>query len=165
LSGRVQQPRERPSVTALTDALGRAPNHQANVLDLVSPTPGRVPFGIGLTIRFLSYREDLFREQVNSFARCFYAAIGNKPQGLAVERLMRIVVPKRGQIIRVLYSEFGHILGHRLNITTQALDVGALTHPCEGRGARELDGLLQPRLMFTNARGLFPPRRRPPGPA
>jgi 4-hydroxy-4-methyl-2-oxoglutarate aldolase len=84
LSGRVQQPRERPSVTALTDALGRAPNHQANVLDLVSPTPGRVPFGIGLTIRFLSYREDLFREQVNSFARCFYAAIGNKLQGKVI---------------------------------------------------------------------------------
>ncbi len=56
---------------------------------------------------------------------------------LAVERLLEIEVPKRGQVIRVLYSEIGRILSHLLNITTQALDVGALTPPVWGFEERE----------------------------
>jgi 4-hydroxy-4-methyl-2-oxoglutarate aldolase len=84
LSGSVQEPRERPSVAAVTDALGRVLNHQANVPDLVSPTPGRVLFDVAVTIRFLSHQEDLLREEVNSFARCFYTAIGTKPQGKVI---------------------------------------------------------------------------------
>jgi hypothetical protein len=137
LSGRVQEPRERPSVAAVAGALGRVLNHEANLLDLILRTPGRVLFSVAVTIRSLPYREDLFHEDANSFARCFYAATGNESQGLAVERLMGIVVPKRGQLIRVLYSESGHILSHRLNITTQALDVGALTPPLWGFEERE----------------------------
>ncbi len=82
--GSVQEPPGRPSVAAVTDALGRVLHHQANVLDLVSPTPGRVLFGVAVTIRFLPYREDLFQDEANSFARCFYAAIGNEPQGKVV---------------------------------------------------------------------------------
>jgi NADH-quinone oxidoreductase subunit D len=46
-------------------------------------------------------------------------------------------VPKRGQLIRVLYSEIGRLLSHLLNITTQALDVGALTPPLWGFEERE----------------------------
>jgi hypothetical protein len=46
-------------------------------------------------------------------------------------------VPRRGQLIRVLYSEIGRILSHLLNITTQALDVGALTPPLWGFEERE----------------------------
>jgi 4-hydroxy-4-methyl-2-oxoglutarate aldolase len=80
----VQEPPERPSVAAVTDALGRVFHHEANVLDLVSPTPGRVLFGVAVTIRFLPYRKDLFQEEANSFARCFYAAIGNEPHGKVV---------------------------------------------------------------------------------
>ncbi|MBK8457047.1 MAG: NADH-quinone oxidoreductase subunit D [Phyllobacteriaceae bacterium] len=56
---------------------------------------------------------------------------------LAVERLLGVAVPKRGQLIRVLYSEIGRILNHLLNITTQALDVGALTPPLWGFEERE----------------------------
>ena len=56
---------------------------------------------------------------------------------LAVERLLDIEVPKRGQIIRVLYSEIGRIMSHILNVTTQALDVGALTPPLWGFEERE----------------------------
>lgn len=82
--GSVQEPPERPSVAAVTDALGRVLHHQATVLDLVSPTPGRVLFGVAVTIRFLPYREDLFQVDANSFARCFYAAIGDEPQGKVV---------------------------------------------------------------------------------
>ena len=46
---------------------------------------------------------------------------------LAVEKLMQIEVPVRGQYIRVLFSEITRILNHILNITTFALDVGAMT--------------------------------------
>src|SRR5215472_15185206 len=43
---------------------------------------------------------------------------------LAVERLLGITIPRRGQLIRVLYSEIGRLLSHLLNVTTQAMDVG-----------------------------------------
>ncbi len=46
---------------------------------------------------------------------------------LAIEKLLDIEVPKRGQYIRVLFSEITRILNHILNITTFALDVGAMT--------------------------------------
>tara|TARA_A100001011_G_scaffold397740_1_gene499745 strand:+ start:371 stop:1552 length:1182 start_codon:yes stop_codon:yes gene_type:complete len=46
---------------------------------------------------------------------------------LAVEKLMNINVPLRGQYIRVLFSEITRILNHILNLTTFALDVGAMT--------------------------------------
>jgi NADH-quinone oxidoreductase subunit D len=46
---------------------------------------------------------------------------------LAVEKLLGCEVPKRGQYIRVLFSELTRILNHCLNIATQALDVGATT--------------------------------------
>src|ERR1700732_4421915 len=56
---------------------------------------------------------------------------------LAVERLLGISVPRRGQLIRVLYSEIGRLLSHLLNVTTQAMDVGALTPPLWGFEERE----------------------------
>src|SRR3954463_13443802 len=46
---------------------------------------------------------------------------------LAVEKLLQITPPVRGQYIRVLFSEISRILNHLLNITTYALDVGAIT--------------------------------------
>jgi NADH-quinone oxidoreductase subunit D len=46
-------------------------------------------------------------------------------------------VPRRGQLIRVLYCEIGRILSHLLNVTTQAMDVGALTPPLWGFEERE----------------------------
>ena len=56
---------------------------------------------------------------------------------LAVEKLLGLEVPKRGQLIRVLYSEIGRLLSHLLNVTTQAMDVGALTPPLWGFEERE----------------------------
>ncbi|AGF75904.1 NADH-quinone oxidoreductase subunit D [Bartonella vinsonii] len=56
---------------------------------------------------------------------------------LAVEKLLGVEVPKRGQLIRVLFSEIGRILNHLLNVTTQAMDVGALTPPLWGFEQRE----------------------------
>ncbi len=46
-------------------------------------------------------------------------------------------MPRRGQLIRVLYCEIGRILSHLLNVTTQAMDVGALTPPLWGFEERE----------------------------
>ncbi|WP_455474834.1 NADH-quinone oxidoreductase subunit D [Bartonella sp. B30(2025)] len=56
---------------------------------------------------------------------------------LAIEKLLGIEIPKRGQLIRVLFSEIGRILNHLLNVTTQAMDVGALTPPLWGFEQRE----------------------------
>jgi len=56
---------------------------------------------------------------------------------LAIEKLTGMGVPRRASFIRVLYSEIGRILSHMLNITTQAMDVGALTPPVWGFEERE----------------------------
>ncbi len=56
---------------------------------------------------------------------------------LAIERLTGTPVPRRAQLIRVLYCEIGRILNHLLNVTTQAMDVGALTPPLWGFEERE----------------------------
>lgn len=56
---------------------------------------------------------------------------------LAIEKLLNLGVPKRGQLIRVMYSEISRILSHLLNVTTQAMDVGALTPPLWGFEERE----------------------------
>jgi NADH-quinone oxidoreductase subunit D len=46
---------------------------------------------------------------------------------LAVEKLLGIEIPERAKYIRVIFSEISRILNHILNITTQALDIGAMT--------------------------------------
>jgi NADH-quinone oxidoreductase subunit D len=46
---------------------------------------------------------------------------------LAVEKLLGIQAPRRAQFIRVLFSEITRVLNHIMAITTQALDVGAMT--------------------------------------
>jgi NADH-quinone oxidoreductase subunit D len=56
---------------------------------------------------------------------------------LAIEKLTKTTVPYKASLIRVLYSEIGRILNHLLNITTQAMDVGALTPPLWGFEERE----------------------------
>ena len=56
---------------------------------------------------------------------------------LAQEKLLGIAVPPRAQYIRVLYCEIGRLLNHLLNVTTQAMDVGALTPPLWGFEERE----------------------------
>ncbi len=57
---------------------------------------------------------------------------------LAIEKMTGTQVPRRASLIRVLYLEMGRILNHLLNITTQALDVGALTPVSWGFEEREI---------------------------
>ena len=78
-------------------------------------------------------------QDVPYFDRLDYVAPMNQEHAfcLAVEKLLGLEVPFRGQLIRVLYSEIGRLLSHILNTTTQALDVGALTPPLWGFDERE----------------------------
>lgn len=73
------------------------------------------------------------------FDRLDYVAPMNQEHAfaLAVERLLGIEVPRRGQLIRVLYAEIGRLLAHLMNVTTQAMDIGALTPPLWGFEQRE----------------------------
>ena len=74
------------------------------------------------------------------FDRMDYVAPMNQEHAwcLAIEKLTETAVPRRGQIIRVLFCEIGRILNHLLNVTTQAMDVGALTPPLWGFEQREI---------------------------
>ena len=74
------------------------------------------------------------------FDRLDYVAPMNQEHAwcLAIEKLTGVEVPRRGQLIRVLFSEIGRVLNHLLNITTQAMDVGALTPPLWGFEQREI---------------------------
>lgn len=56
---------------------------------------------------------------------------------LAVEKLLGITPPLRAQYIRVLFSEITRILNHILNITTFAIDLGAVTPSLWGFEERE----------------------------
>ncbi len=73
------------------------------------------------------------------FDRLDYVAPMNQEHAfvLAVEKLAGIDVPYRAKVIRVLFDEIGRILSHLLNVTTQAMDVGALTPPLWGFEERE----------------------------
>ncbi len=56
---------------------------------------------------------------------------------LAVEKLLGIEPPERGQWIRTMFAEITRILNHLLNLTTYALDVGAITPSLWGFEERE----------------------------
>ena len=73
------------------------------------------------------------------FDRLDYVAPMNQEHAfaLAIEKILKIEVPIRAQFIRVMFCEIGRILSHILNITTQALDVGALTPSLWGFEERE----------------------------
>jgi NADH-quinone oxidoreductase subunit D len=73
------------------------------------------------------------------FDRLDYVAPMNQEDAfcLAAERLLGLELPKRAQLIRVLFCEIGRLLSHLLNITTQAPDIGALTPNLWGFEERE----------------------------
>ncbi|UZD91873.1 NADH-quinone oxidoreductase subunit D [Cognatishimia activa] len=73
------------------------------------------------------------------FDRLDYVAPMNQEHAwcLAIEKLTGTEVPRRGQLIRVLFCEIGRVLNHLMNVTTQAMDVGALTPPLWGFEDRE----------------------------
>ncbi len=78
-------------------------------------------------------------QAVPYFDRLDYVAPMNQEHAfaLAIEKILKIEVPIRAQFIRVMFCEIGRILSHILNVTTQALDVGALTPSLWGFEERE----------------------------
>ena len=111
------------------------------VLELDGEVVERVDPHIGLlhrgTEKLIEHKTYL--QAIPYFDRLDYVAPMNQEHAfcLAVEKLMGVDVPKRAQHIRVLFSEIGRILSHILNVTTQAMDVGALTPPVWGFEERE----------------------------
>ncbi|MGH6877153.1 MAG: NADH-quinone oxidoreductase subunit D [Rhizomicrobium sp.] len=127
--------------------LNWGPQHPAahGVLRLVMELDGeivtRIDPHIGLlhrgTEKLIEHKTYL--QALPYFDRLDYVAPMNQEHAfsLAVERLLGIGVPKRAQYIRVLFCEIGRLLNHLLQITTQALDIGALTPPLWGFEERE----------------------------
>ena len=127
--------------------LNFGPQHPAahGVLRLVLEMDGevieRADPHIGLlhrgTEKLIEYKTYL--QAVPYFDRLDYVAPMNQEHAfaLAVEKLLGIEVPKRGQYVRVLFSEIGRVANHLLNITTFAIDVGAMTPILWGFEQRE----------------------------
>ena len=65
----------------LVDAIGRVHRHRCHVLDLVSPTPGRVLFGPAATISYYPSCSVALDPQRYNFANVFYEAVGDQPAG------------------------------------------------------------------------------------
>ena len=136
---------DQPGVRNFTINFG--PQHPAahGVLRLVLELDGeiveRVDPHIGLLHRGTEklIEQKTYMQAIPYFDRLDYVAPMNQEHAfcLAAEKLLGIAVPRRGQLIRVLYSEIGRILSHLLNVTTQAMDVGALTPPLWGFEERE----------------------------
>jgi NADH-quinone oxidoreductase subunit D len=111
------------------------------VLELDGEIVERVDPHIGLlhrgTEKLIEYKT--YTQAIGYFDRLDYVAPMNQEHAfcLAVEKLLDIEVPRRAQLIRVLYAEIGRLLSHLLNVTTQALDIGALTPPLWGFEERE----------------------------
>ena len=127
--------------------LNFGPQHPAahGVLRLVLEMDGevveRADPHIGLlhrgTEKLIEYKT--YTQATPYFDRLDYVAPMNQEHAyaMAVEKLLGITVPARASYIRVLFSELTRILNHLLNITTFALDVGAITPALWGFEERE----------------------------
>jgi NADH-quinone oxidoreductase subunit D len=111
------------------------------VLELDGEIVKRVDPHIGLlhrgTEKLIEHKT--YMQALGYFDRLDYVAPMNQEHSfvLAIEKLLGMQIPPRAQYIRVLYSEIGRLLNHLLQVTTQALDVGALTPPLWGFEERE----------------------------
>ena len=111
------------------------------ILDLDGELVERVDSHIGLlhrgTEKLIEYKTYL--QALPYFDRLDYVAPMNQEHAwcLAIEKMLGLEVPRRASFIRVLYSEIGRLMNHILNITTQAMDVGALTPITWGFEERE----------------------------
>lgn len=134
-------------VTIANYMVNFGPQHPAahGVLRLVMELDGeiveRCDPHIGLlhrgTEKLIEYKTYL--QAVPYFDRLDYVAPMNQEHAfaLATERLLGLEVPVRGQAVRVLFAEIGRLLNHLLNVTTHALDCGAMTPALWGFEERE----------------------------
>jgi NADH-quinone oxidoreductase subunit D len=127
--------------------LNWGPQHPAahGVLRLVLELDGEIVERVDPHIGFLHRGTEKLMEarpylqNIAYFDRLDYVAPMNQEHAfcLAIEKLLGLEVPRRGQLLRVLFCEIGRILSHLLCLTTQALDVGALTPILWGFEERE----------------------------
>lgn len=137
----LSNPKERPFTVNF------GPQHPAahGVLRLVLEMDGEVVTRadphIGLlhrgTEKLIEHKTYL--QAIPYFDRLDYVSPMNQEHAfaLATEKLLGITPPLRAQYIRVLFSEITRLLNHMLNITTFALDVGAMTPALWGFEERE----------------------------
>src|SRR3990167_5360878 len=94
------------------------------VVERADPHIGLLHRGTEKLIEYKTYMQAL-----PYFDRLDYVSPMNQEHAfaLSVEKLLGLNVPERAQYIRVLFCELTRILNHVLNITTFALDVGAIT--------------------------------------
>ena len=129
------------------------------ILDLDGEIVTRVDPHIGLlhrgTEKLIEHKTYL--QAIPYFDRLDYVAPMNQEHAfcLAIEKLLGLEVPKRGQYIRVLFSEIGRMLNHLLNVTTQAMDVGALTPPLWGFEEREKLMVFYERISGSRMHAAF----------
>ncbi|MDE2581122.1 MAG: NADH-quinone oxidoreductase subunit D [Rhodospirillales bacterium] len=139
----------------MTETVWDSPSHSVNlgpqhpathgvlrmVMDLDGEVIRRVDPHIGLlhrgTEKLIEYRT--FLQAVPYFDRLDYVSpiCEEHSFALAVEKLLGVQVPERAKWIRVLFAEITRVLNHLLNITTFAMDVGAVTPPLWGFEERE----------------------------
>jgi NADH-quinone oxidoreductase subunit D len=107
---------------------------EGEIVDRADPHIGLLHRGTEKLIEHKTYTQ-----AIPYFDRLDYVSPMNQEHvfAMAVEKLLGIEVPKRAQYIRVLFSELTRILNHILNITTYALDVGAITPSLWGFEERE----------------------------
>ena len=117
--------------------LNFGPQHPAahGVLRMVMEMDGeiveRIDPHIGLlhrgTEKLIEHKTYL--QAIPYFDRLDYVSPMNQEHAfcMGVERLLGIEVPRRGQVIRVLFSELTRILNHLMNTGAFILDVGATT--------------------------------------
>jgi NADH-quinone oxidoreductase subunit D len=136
-----------PEISVQNYALNFGPQHPAahGVLRLVLELDGevveRADPHIGLlhrgTEKLIEYRP--YVQSVGYFDRLDYVSPLAQEHAyvLAVENLLAIEIPERAKWIRVLFDEITRILNHLLNVTTLALDIGAMTPLLWGFEERE----------------------------
>ncbi len=105
------------------------------VVDRADPHIGLLHRGTEKLIEYKTYLQ-----AVPYFDRLDYMApmCQEHAYALAVEKLLGVEVPVRGQYVRVLFAEVTRLLNHLLNVTTFALDVGATTPSLWAFEQREL---------------------------
>jgi NADH-quinone oxidoreductase subunit D len=128
-------------------AMNFGPQHPAAhgvlrlVLELDGEVVDRTDPHIGLlhrgTEKLIEYRPYL--QSVGYFDRLDYVSMMCQEHAyvLAIENLLGIEIPERAKYIRVLFSEITRIMNHLLNVTTMALDIGAMTPLLWGFEERE----------------------------
>ncbi len=105
------------------------------IIDRADPHIGLLHRGTEKLIENKSYIQ-----AVPYFDRLDYVSPQNQEHAfaLAVEKLLAIEAPPRGQYIRVLYAEIGRMLSHIFNVCAFAMDVGAMTPMLWGIEEREI---------------------------